>query len=305
MFGTRQRKATGIHLAAQALHIVQLTRHHGEVALDSLVRESLPFACTPARLAGDEREELARFIRKVGKERGLDFVNPGVALGSHAFLLKRRAWIHGSEQLNREHLTWEVQQVLPDRISEYVVDFAKTTQGYFLVAARKRALQLYRALCRQGGLKRPLFDIGPFALYNALEASGKLAGEEMEILIDISPPEAQVLLLNAGQLQAVCCCNWEGESRETQRRALVERVQQLIEAESSMRRPSRLWLSGAAAADPEWNAIFSDQVPTGMAIFDPFSGVDDSALEEGASPALRAACAVAAGLAYRGLSEDD
>ncbi|MSR82529.1 MAG: hypothetical protein EXS58_06330 [Candidatus Latescibacteria bacterium] len=305
MFGAHQRKATGIHLAAQALHIVELTRHRGEVVLDNLVRETLPFACTAARLAGDEREELARFIRKVGKERRLSYVNPGVALGAHAFLLKRLTWIHGSDQLNREHLKWEVQQVLPDRLSEYVLDFAKTPQGYFLVAARKRAVQLYRALCRNGGLRHPLFDIGPFALYNALEASGKLAGEEMEILVDISPPEAQVLLLNAGQLQAVSCCNWEGESPAMQRQALVERVQQLVEAESSRRPPSRLWLSGTAATDPEWKAILSDKVSVPMAVFDPFSGVNDSPLEEGASPAVRAACAVAAGLAYRGLSEND
>lgn len=305
MFGAHQRKATGVHLANRDLHIVELTRKRGAVVLDNLVRETLPFACTPARLAGDEGEELARFIRRVGVEYRLSFANPGVALGSHAFLLKRRSWIHGSEQLNREHLKWEVQQVLPDRLSEYVLDFAKTTQGYFLVAARKRALRLYRALCRKGGVRRPLFDIGPFALYNALEASGKLGGEEMEILVDISPPEAQVLLLNAGQLQAVSCCNWEGESPVMQREALAERVQQLVEAESSMRRPSRLWLSGTAAADPEWNAFLSDKMPMAMAVFDPFSGVDDSPLGEGASPAARAACAVAAGLAYRGLSEHD
>lgn len=305
MFGARQRKATGIHIAAQALHIVELTRHRGVVVLDNLVRETLPFACTPARLAGGEREELARFIRRVGKDRSLTFVNPGMALGVHAFLLKRRSWIHGSEQLNREHLKWEVQQILPDRLSEYVLDFAKTPQGYFLVAARKRALHLYRALCRKGGLRHPVFDIGPFALYNALEASGNLAGEEVEILVDVSPPEALVLLLNAGQLQAVSCCNWEGESPEAQRAALVERIQQLVEAESSMRRPSRLWLSGTAAADLEWNAILRDKMQTSMAVFDPFSGADDSLLEEAASPAARAACAVAAGLAYRCLSEDD
>lgn len=303
MFGARQRKATGIHIADQVLHIVELTRQRGEVRLTNLVQEALPFACTPARLAGEDREELARLLRRVGAERGLTYANPGVALGAHAFLLKRRSWIHGSERLNREHLRWEIQQVLPDRLSEYALDFAKTPQGYFLVAARKRALQLYRALCRKGGLRRPLFDIGPFALYNALEASGNLAGEETEVLVDISPPEALVLLLNAGQLQAVSSCTWEGDSPQLRRESLAESVQQLMEAENS--RPGRLWLSGSAAADPEWNAMLSERIAAPTAVFDPLSGVDDSPLEEEVSPAARAACAVAAGLAYRCLSEDD
>ncbi|MBI2506408.1 MAG: hypothetical protein HYW07_24595 [Candidatus Latescibacteria bacterium] len=305
MFGARQRRATGVHIADRVLHIVELIRHRGEVVLNNLVRETLPFACTPARLAGGEREELARIVRRVGKERRIAFANPGVALGSHAFLLKRRPWIYGSEQLNREHLKWEVQQVLPDRLSEYALDFAKTPQGYFLVAARRRALKLYGALCRKGGLRHPLFDIAPFALYNALEASGVLGGEELEILVDVSPPEALVLLLNAGQLQAVGSCTWEGESPQIRREALVERVQQLIEAEGSLRRPRRLWLSGTAAADPEWNAVLSDKIALEVAVFDPLAGVDDSPLEERVPPAERAACAVAAGLAYRCLSEGD
>jgi Tfp pilus assembly PilM family ATPase len=254
-------------------------------------------------LAGDEREELARFIRRVGAERGLAFVNPGVALGAHAFLLKRRFWIHGSEELNREHLRWEIQQVLPEGLSEYQLDFARTPQGYFLVAARKRALKLYRALCRKGGLKRPLFDICPFALYNALEASGNLAGEETELLVDISPPEAQVLLLKAGQLQAVSSRTWEGDSQQMRRESLAEAVQLLIGAEHT--RPGRVWLSGSGAADPEWSAVMSEQVAAPLAIFDPLAGVDDSLLEEEVPPAARAAGAVAAGLAFRCLSEDD
>jgi Tfp pilus assembly PilM family ATPase len=303
MFGARQRKATGIHIADRVLHIVELTRQRGEVRLSNLVQETLPFACTPARLAGEEGEELARLIRRVGVERGLAYANPGVALADHAFLLKRRPWIHGSEQLNREQLRWEIQQVLPDRLSEYQLGFAKTSQGYFLVAARKRALKLYRTLCRKGGLSHPLFDIGPFALYNALEASGKLAGEETELLVDISPPEALVLLLNAGQLQAVNSCTWEGDSPPRQRELLAEKIQQLIEAESS--RPGRLWLSGSAAMDPEWHAVLSEKIAVPIAVFDPLSGVDDSALAEGGAPAARAACAVAAGLAFRCLSEGD
>jgi Tfp pilus assembly PilM family ATPase len=304
MFGARQRKATGIHIADRVLHIVELTRRRGDLRLTGLVQETLPFACSPARLAGQERGELARFIRRVGQERGLAYANPALALGAHAFLLKRRAWIRGSEELNRDHLRWEAQQVLPDRLSEYLLDFARTPRGYFLVAARKRALRQYRALCRKSGLKRPLFDVGPFALYNAMESSGKLAAEAAELLVDISPPEALVLLLDAGELQAVGACNWEGESPQARREALAERVQQLVESESSQK-PGRLWLSGSGAGDPEWGALLRERIAAPQELFDPLSGVDLELAEEGITPAIRAACAVAAGLAFRRLSEDD
>ena len=305
MFGARQRKATGIQIADRALHIVELCRQRGEVSLTGLVQEALPFACTPARLAGDERAEIARFLRRVGKERGLSFANPGMALGAHGYLLKRRPWIRGSEDLNREHLLWEVQQVLPDRLAAYRLDFAKTPQGYFLVAARKKALALYQALCRQGGVKGPLFDIGPFALYNALEASGSLAGEEAELLVDISPSEALVLLLNAGELQAVGTCAWgEAETPQVRREQLAERVGQLVGTESP-RRPGRIWLSGSGAADPEWSACLSESTAIPIALFDPLAEVDLSPMGEEVSPAARAACAVAAGLAFRCLSEGD
>lgn len=304
MFGARQRKATGIQIADRALHIVELSRQRGEVSLTALVQEVLPFACTPARLAGDEREELARFLRRVGKERGLSFANPAVALGAHAYLLKRRPWIRGSEELNREHLLWEVQQVLPDRLGEYRLDFAKTQQGYFLVAARKKALALYQALCRRGGVKGPLFDIGPFALYNALEASGSLAGEEAELLVDITPSEALVLLLNAGELQAVGTCTWESETPAVRREQLSQRVGQLVEVESA-RRPGRLWLSGPGAADPEWTACLSGSAAMPVNLFDPLAEVELGPLAEELTPAARAAAAVAAGLAFRCLSERD
>ncbi len=304
MFGARQRKATGIQIADQALHIVELCRQRGEVSLTALVRETLPFVCTPARLAGDEGEELARFIRRVAKERGVAFANPGVALGAHGFLLKRRSWIRGSEQLNREHLLWEIQQVVPDRLAEYQLDFAKTPQGYFLVAARRKALRQYAALCRRGRVKRPLFDIGPFALYNALEASGSLAGEETELLVDLGSSEGLVLLLSAGELQAVGSCTWAGEPVQVRREALAERVQQLVEAESP-RRPSRLRLSGTAVAEPEWAASLSAITSLPAALFDPFSGVDLSPLAEAPTPEAKAAGAVAAGLAFRCLSEND
>ena len=305
MFGAHQSRATGIHIADQTLHIAELVRHRGEVSIHNLVQEALPFACTPVQLAGEERGELAQFVRRVGADRRLSFRNPCLALGAHAFLLKRRPWIQGSEEVNQDHLRWEVQQVLPDRLAAYALDIVKTAQGYFLVAARRRALKLYGALCRKAGLKKPLYDIAPFALYNALEASGILAGEEMEMLVDISPPEALVLLLNGGQLQAVGSCAWPGESQEAQRESLAESMQQMIEAESSLRRPKRLWLSGAAAADPEWQAVLRERLAMEMAVFDPLSGVDDSPLAEVASPAARAAGAVAVGLAYRRLTEGD
>jgi len=304
MFGARQRKATGIHLADRALQIVELTRQRGEVSLTALVQETLPFACTPARLAGSENRELARFLRQVGRERGLAFANPGMALGPHGYLLVRRPWIRGGEQVNRQHLLWEVQQVLPDRLSAYRLDMARTPQGCFLVAARKKALRLYAALCRQAGVKDPLFDVGPFALYNALEASGCLAGEEAEVLVELGGAEALVLLLNAGELQAVGFCAWEGETPQARREALAERVQQLVESESP-RRPGRLRLCGPVAGEPEYSALLSARTGLPADLFDPFAGVDLSALEEEASPAARAACAVAAGLAYRCLSEDD
>lgn len=307
MFGARQRRATGIHIADEGLYLVELIRHKGELELRHLVREPLPAGLTPARLTSDEaRKELAQFLKQTGAAHELRFKNPCLALGRQAFLLKRRPRIQGDDRVNREHLWWEARQVLPDRFSEYALDCVRTPHYYFLVAVRRRMLGCYAALCREAGLSGPLFDVGPFALYNALEASGALGGEGAELLLDIGAAEAIILLINFGQLQAVSSCRWEeGAGAAARIEALAEAIRQLLDAESGTRRPQHLWLSGAAAADDFWGAALKDRLAAEARMLDPFQGVAAGLAAEELPLPARAAFGVAAGLAYRRLSEND
>jgi Tfp pilus assembly PilM family ATPase len=307
MLGARARTATGIHLAEDALYVVQLRRGRRGAALQARVREALPSLFAPSHLASDElRMQLAEFLRHVGRQYGLAYDNPCLALDRRMVLLKRRPIVPGDARASREWMQWEAEQLLTSRPHEYGLDFWWTRRHGFLVAVRRRLLELYLALCDEAGMDAPRFDLEPFAMANAAEAAGVLDAGSSELMVGLWPWGAGTLLLRDRELEAVGWCPWEEglEADEARSESLAGCVHGLLaDADGGQPAPARLWLCGSDAASRAWIAQVESRWSVDGVPLDPFARVDCSTPSaDGRGDAPAASFAVAAGLAFRALS---
>jgi Tfp pilus assembly PilM family ATPase len=300
MRSARHRRGTGIHLAEDALYVVQFSHGRSAIALEAAVREAMPCLFAPSHLASDElRLELAEFLRQVSRQYGLRYENPCLSLDRRATLLKRRPVIQGPPKASREQMRWEAEQFLTSGAEEYGMGFWWTRRYGFVVAARRRILDLYLELCSEAGIGTPRFDLEPFALGNAAEAAGVLDDRAGGLLLELCAWGAHVVLLREGELEGASSCCW-GDGEEARGEVLADCVQALLEEAGDPGPPARIWLSGAEVGSDtgarEWAREVESRLSVASALLDPFAGVGADQMAHGA------AYAVAAGLAYRALS---
>ena len=305
MIGSRDRRATGIHIIDNTLRIVEVGVAGQVLALHALAQEELPNPFVPAQLDNrEQREELAQVLRQVRADRGIRFDHPVVALNSPLFYLKHRPLMQAGRRANRRHLFWEAHQFLGDESTEYGIDCALTQHGGFVVAARRYLLDLYMDVFDQAGIENLDFDIAPFALYNAFETTDLLSDERPELLVDIALSEASIILIRDGEFAAVASWSWEDGLDADRRLAdLEERIGALVGEVSETEWPQRMWLAGVAARESNWDTELPDRFSMPGALLDPFQDVDQSPLSPIDAPLLEAKSefAVPAGLAFRGL----
>jgi len=318
VFGSSRKSATGIHVIDGAVHIVELSRTRTETLLEHAVRLELPDVLRPIELAEPApRHALIAALTAARVDFGVTFATAYYALDCQAVLLTRRPVVPGDEGRSRELLRWEAEQALADDLPEYVVDFLVTRQHGFVVAARKAALDMVSQVLGQAQVAKPGFDVVPFALCNALELSGALGGEGVEILLHLAAREATLIAVCDGELGdlEVCPLGSSGQSAApagansasappagTPLQIVQEAIQHMARALGLDGWPDRLWLAGAA--DGEWSQELTD---AGMRpqVLDALAGMSRAAdTAEAEPPVAPGALAVAAGLAFRGLAED-
>ena len=337
MFGSRKKRATGIHIGDDALNVVEMSSSSREGAkIEGLVSLDLDRWPLSVRLSRDDvSHQLLEALRRSVDEYDLNFPSPLVALDPSLVSVKRRALIPGSDEENREYLKWEATQFLSDDLDHYLLDFLLTTQFGFVVAVRRVAVEKLRSLCKDAGVAKPRFDAVPFALCNALEFSGGSL-EGVDLVIDIGDTEARLVLLNKGELQALESCNWwdggfamymdafsysPGSKQDTggkdfgkgrvANHASADRSQaQLLSAAlagfvdrwADGKTPDRVWIAGRDADSPQWGAAVASSLSITGESLNPFAAVEGS--EEIVTNVNAPAFAVAAGLAFRGLAGD-
>lgn len=327
MFGSSRKSATGIHVAGRAVHIVELSRTRTETVLEHALRLELTESLQPFQLAEPaRRDELAAALAAARRDFGVTFSTAYYALEGQAVLLARRPVVPGDEGASRDLLRWEAEQALADDLSEYVVDILMTHQHGFVVAAHRAALDLVAQALGQARVDKPGFDVVAFALCNALELSGALSGEGVEILLHLAAREATLIAVCDGELEDVEICPLGGPGQAaaaagangdeglfgedpapdsvagTPPQIVEEAIEHMARDQGLDGWPDRLWLTGAA--DGEWAGALAGGGVRPQ-VLDALAGMRRASdAVEIESPVSPGTLAVAAGLAFRGLAED-
>lgn len=292
MFG--RTKATGIHLSGQTVRVAALDAGRTGVrplvlATDELERPFDPVALTDER----QRRGLAAQLAKLAKDYDFDYSNTCFSLDRRVGFIQRRPLAAESERENRDQLSWESEQILAGEANAFSCDFALTSQWGFVVAARHRALDCYRALGRAAGVHRFDVDLAPFSLYNASECANLLAKDTFSLLLYADLGEAWLLLTEKGELSALTSCAWQGHDAAL--KALKGAAHELLGDKSSSLR--RLWGAGVVY----WSKGLAEHLRVPHSVLDPLATVNPKLLDD-ATSAQRSAYAIAVGLAQRGLA---
>ena len=292
LFG--RTKATGIHLSGQTVRVAALDAGRTGVrplvlATDELERPFDPVALTDER----QRRGLAAQLAKLAKDYDFDYSNTCFSLDRRVGFIQRRPLAAESERENRDQLSWESEQILAGEANAFSCDFALTSQWGFVVAARHRALDCYRALGRAAGVHRFDVDLAPFSLYNASECANLLAKDTFSLLLYADLGEAWLLLTEKGELSALTSCAWQGHDAAL--KALKGAAHELLGDKSSSLR--RLWGAGVVY----WSKGLAEHLRVPHSVLDPLATVNPKLLDD-ATSAQRSAYAIAVGLAQRGLA---
>ena len=295
LFGFGRTKATGIHISGQTVRVAALDAGRAGIRPLVLAADELERPFDPAAL-GDEqlRQELAAKLVALAAAYDFDYSNACFSLDRRLGLIQRRPLVAGTERENREQLLWESEQILAGEAKAFSCDFALTSQWGFVVAARHRALDCYRALGKKTAVSQLDVDLAPFALYNASECANLLAKDKFSLLLYADVDEAWLLLTEEGELSALANCVWEEEDAAPE--ALAGAARKLLSEGSNGLQ--RLWGAGIVY----WSEGLAAHLGVPHSILDPLAAVNPKLLGS-ATPAQRSAYAIAVGLAQRGLAQ--
>ena len=294
LFGFGRTKATGIHISGQTVRVAALDAGRTDIRPLVLATDELERPFDPAALNDkQQRQGLAAQLATLAKAYDFDYSNTCFSLDRCLGLVQRRPLVAGTVQENRDQLLWESEQILAGEAKAFRCDFVLTSQWGFVVAARRRALDCYRALGKETAVGRLDVDLAPFALYNASECANLLAKDKFSLLLYADMGEAWLLLTEEGELAALTSCVWEEEDDAAA--ALEGAARKLLsEGGNSLQ---RLWGAGVVY----WSEGLATHLKVPHSILDPLASVNPRLLGS-ATPAQRSAYAIAVGLAQRGLA---
>ena len=294
MFGVGRTKATGIHISGQTVRVAALDAGRTGVRPLVLAADELERPFDPVSLSDDQqRQELATKLTALAAMYDFDYSNVCFSLDRRLGLIQRRPLVAGTMKENREQLLWESEQILAGEARAFSCDFALTSQWGFVVAARHRVLDCYRALGKETAFGRLDVDLAPFALYNAGECANLLAKDKFSLLLYADMGEAWLLLTEEGELAAMTNCVWDDDDDAVE--ALAGAVRKLLSEGSSGLQ--HLWGAGIVY----WSEGLATHLGVPHSILDPLAAVNPKLLGS-ATPAQRSAYAIAVGLAQRGLA---
>ena len=295
LFGFGRTKATGIHISGQTVRVAALDTGKTGVRPLVLAADELERPFDPTALSDQQQQqELATKLVALASAYDFDYSNACFSLDRCLGLIQRRPLVAGTVHENREQLLWESEQILAGDAKAFSCDFALTSQWGFVVAARHRALDCYRALGKEMSVGRFDVDLVPFALYNASECANLLAKDKFSLLLYADMGEAWLLLIEEGELSALASCVWEEEDDAAE--ALEGAARRLLSEGSSGLQ--HLWGAGFVY----WSEGLAAHLGVPHSILDPLATVNPKLLGS-ATPAQRSAYAIAVGLAQRGLAQ--
>ncbi|MEW6755741.1 MAG: hypothetical protein AB1505_32900 [Candidatus Latescibacterota bacterium] len=296
----RHRSATGVHIAGRVVRVVELERRRHGLVLRGMAEDELEQSVDPFTLGhGEGVTEVVEALRALADQAELEMRRVCVALDRRAYLLKQRprlqAGARGRRALRaeRRHLMWEAGTFLGDQLPGFCVDCAVARGCGFIVAARRQVLDGYAALFARLGVPDLDFDLEPFALHNAAEAAGVLAGGGTRVLLSLEDESTCLLRVEEGGVAEVRLTSGDGESGASQ----VERAMRCLAAAAPVENAAGIWV--AARQAEAVSAELAKRLDVSCAPLSVLLAVA-SDTETGPSPD-EATFAVAAGLALRRL----
>ena len=295
LFGLGRTKATGIHISGQTVRVAALDAGRFGVRPLVLAADELERPFDPTALSDkQQRQEIAAKLVALAATYDFDYSNACFSLDRRLGLIQRRPFVAGTMRENREQLQWEADQILAGEARVFSCDFVLTSQWGFVVTARHRALDCYRALGKETAVGRFDLDLVPFALYNASECANLLAKDKFSLLLYADVGEAWLLLIEEGELSALINCVWEEEDDAAA--ALEGAARKLLSGGSSGLQ--HLWGAGIVY----WSEGLAAHLGVQHSILDPLAAVNPKLLGS-ATPTQRSAYAIAIGLAQRRLAQ--
>jgi hypothetical protein len=305
-------RATGVHLCGDAIRIVSLMRSDSSDHLCGLFEATLPLPFLPATLRDPNLlGQLAKHIRTALATLNVETGCIVPALGKEFYHMQKVPLEVASDEDRREQIYWEASQALISPLDAYSIDYYPSGRSAFWIAIRKEIQDHITSLFddMEPNLHSPV--IAPVALYDACRSAGIWTRERnAAICLDGSR-----LFFVAGDANTITtaetACMLQDEVETPPEARAISLVKGWIFGDRSREKTGSVFSKIHLCGIPEQIAELSDRLSISaspqLTILDPFAAMDTTGLDTESKHlvARQSVFAVAAGLAFRGLEQEN
>jgi Tfp pilus assembly PilM family ATPase len=306
-------RATGVHLSGDAIRIVCLERSQTGDRVRALAEKSLPLPFNPTTFQDpDSRDRIGEHLTSALASLDLDGGCLISSLEKEFYYIKKVPLEVASDEDRKDQIHWEASQTLLSPLDEYDIDYYPSGRSAFWIAIRKEIRDFLTGLFCAAGHKPSRLIITPVALYHACELAGLWTKERnAAILLDRSR-----LSFVAGDsytittAETTCIHQNDDKTPQDADSETLQKVKSWVSGDLSLGRNGRafdeVYFSGEAKQTQALIAKLAIRSPE-LKPLEPFETCDLSELVPHQHELLsrQSIFAVAAGLAYLGLKEED
>lgn len=152
-----------------------------------------PFGIESFHTGGQFLDSQIEILQDLYRGMGAKGKDIGVVLDSGMVLLKKIPLALGlEEEMIREHMVWEAEQLLVSPLDEYIVEYQRlpfqTPLGnpfYVLILVRKRVMEGVQSLIEKCGFTLKEVDVDVFSIIRTLLVNYDINPEETFVLVDV------------------------------------------------------------------------------------------------------------------------
>ena len=306
-------KALGVHFSGRSLRAVELSRDGDDIFLSRLGYGRL-YVDTDLEslLQKDIREKISAEIKSLVDSLEIEAGTHVTSIGGQFIFVGNVPWEDpGSSEMSKSQIIWEAQQFLSSPVEEYEMNYLVSEESAFIVAIRKKVIDIYSSICSQANLDPLIMDFDYFALFNSYELAEAVPDKGNVAFLSLERYAATVVILKDGIFSGARSIMYPqsmDKPRETTLNEIGVTVAEGLNEIASVYLPrdrsfDQILLSGSAARiDGIVDGITSNGFEN-LRIYNPFDSLDKERLKEDDIELLRKDnfFVIALGLARRGL----
>ncbi len=317
----RPSSALGVYLTEKSLRLTLLAVEGRSLFVDSLKYLPLPEDSLIQRLPEQKQwgDFICWFKSALGK-RDLKVDQTVFSFGGGPIFVKQMPAPRGKD---KDRILVELEHSLCSPSEEYVFDFYFSKQIAFAVGARRRLIDVFKALFHKADLNLNIVDAPPLALFNLAECTGLLPAKETIAVLCLEESFALLVVIQRNTLlwtenllypsDMVVEDSKELRVENTFAKRLCSKIQLSLNKRRRLslhegRIPvsfdfSRILLSGLLAEATGVKNLLSSSLKCPVDILNPFRSLSKERLRTDTSGDIlpQGAFAISTGLAYRGL----